>query len=398
MAVGVLVILILILALTPSGPQKIPRYLPGRKPPVGRHTSADYNYNWINQRPFVNDQIWVSGFRDRTNFFLFCYDLRERMIVGELENVDPVVLVNRDGTKLLCWGPASATLSLRRAAANLLQRISGGKLGASLNPVESLWVLDTRNDSAKPVGLISQSAGAGSRWYGSPHLRFGCTRPTAEPALVLFDFESEQLTRLPINGRIIGWWDDQNILLKDANNNFTLYDVVKHQTNTLVTLQQIERALAPLQLINQARTVEGFANWNGREFDFYVAEKEYEFKAKQTFLFKIERTAPTASLKLITPDFQFKWLGHLNASATQYLYPGEPGAPGARGNGAVFLRNLSDNSLRTIVPPDNKGQYAISRFYGNEVIYNRHRTLWRIGLDGSNNAALFPTNSAAAEP
>ena len=83
-----------------------------------------------------------------------------------------------------------------------------------------------------------------------------------------------------------------------------------------------------------------------------------------------------------------------------FVYQGESGAPGSGGNGAVYLRDLSDNSVHTLVPPNNKGQYAIPRFYGDEVIYFRDRVIWRIGLDGSNNVPLFPsansqTNSEA---
>lgn len=50
------------------------------------------------------------------------------------------------------------------------------------------------------------------------------------------------------------------------------------------------------------------------------------------------------------------------------------------------------------MPPDNKGQYAIPRFYGDEVIYYRNRVLWRIGLDGSNNVPVFPSTNLPANP
>ncbi len=52
-----------------------------------------------------------------------------------------------------------------------------------------------------------------------------------------------------------------------------------------------------------------------------------------------------------------------------HLYQGEAGRPGSGGDGAVYLRSLTNNTTLTVVPPDNKGQYAIPRFYHEEVIY-----------------------------
>jgi hypothetical protein len=68
-------------------------------------------------------------------------------------------------------------------------------------------------------------------------------------------------------------------------------------------------------------------------------------------------------------------LGRLDITATHYLYNGERGLPGQGGNGAVLLRNLEDNSITSLVPPDNSGQYSLPRFYRNEVIYFRNRLL-----------------------
>lgn len=121
-------------------------------------------------------------------------------------------------------------------------------------------------------------------------------------------------------------------------------------------------------------------------------------KGKPTFLLKAERTSPTPTLKLINSEFQFEWGGRLDAQVTHFLYQGESGAPGNGGNGAVYLRDLADNSVRTLVPPDNKGQYSIPRFYRDEVIYYRNRVLWRIGLDGSSNVPLFSPTSSPSNP
>ena len=60
---------------------------------------------------------------------------------------------------------------------------------------------------------------------------------------------------------------------------------------------------------------------------------------------------------------------------------GHSGSPSA--DGAVYLRDLSDGKVSTVVPPYNKGQYSIPRVYGKEVIYFRDRVLHRVGLDGT---------------
>lgn len=398
--IGIIIALVLMIALglalllpSPTNSRNAPRYVPGKAKPVGNYAST--HYDWINRRPFVNDKVWIFGRRTGTNYHCL-YDLRERMILGELHN-GGVELVNGDDTKLLIAGFGSQAANLKEKLLNLLERISGGKFKPNLNRTESFWVLNLKDNSSKRLGSVSQYAGTGSRWYTSPELRYGCTSPTTEneAAFVLFDFEKDSFTRIPVGGRIRGWWDDQNILLQSANHDFVLYDVVKQQTNVLFSAERIQQTLEQLNLPRDpAGGVEAFANWNGVAYDFYFTENGYELQGKPTFLLKAEQTSPTPTLKLINSEFQFEWGGHLNAQATRFLYQGESGAPGNGGNGAVYLRDMADNSVRTLVPPDNSGQYSIPRFYRDEVIYYRNRVLWRIGLDGSNNAPLFsPTNS-----
>ena len=108
----------------------------------------------------------------------------------------------------------------------------------------------------------------------------------------------------------------------------------------------------------------------------------------RSFLARADRAGP--ALTLLYRHFEFHWGGHLDSTATHYLYQGESGAPGEGGDGAVYLRDLTTGETATVVPPDNKGQYAIPRFYGNDVIYFRDRLLRRVGLNASNDAPLLP--------
>jgi hypothetical protein len=80
----------------------------------------------------------------------------------------------------------------------------------------------------------------------------------------------------------------------------------------------------------------------------------------------------------------------LDATAAHYLYAGENGRFGSGGNGGVFLLDLASNTTRTLVPPDNSGQYSLPRFYSDSAIYFTNREPWRIDLNGSNAVRLFP--------
>ena len=396
-ALGLAILFLLAVLLPSPATRNAPRFVPGRAQPTGNYTAT--HYDWLNARPFVNDQVWVFGTRDRTNEFSCFYDLRERLILGELFNAG-VELANSDGTKLLVIGRDSPTVNFKSRLWKLLQRISGGKIAVNNDRTESFWVLDLKDNSTKRVGAVTQYAGAGSRWCTSPDLRYGCTMPTTElqKAFVLFDFATDTFTRIPCDGHLCAWWDDRNVLLQTGKHDYVLYDVATRQTTILFSAETIRQTLEQLKLPSDPAQVTTFANWNGREYDIYIAENDYEFRAKRCFLLKADRTTPQPTLKLIAPEFKFEWGGHMDASATHFLYQGESGATGAGGNGAVYLRDLSDNSVRTLVPPDNKGQYAIPRFYGDEVIYYRNRVLWRIGLDGSNNVPVFPSTNLPANP
>ena len=404
--IGIITVLVLMIALglalllpSPTVSRNAPRYVAGRAQPVGNYTAT--HYDWIDRRPFVDDKVWIFGRRRGTNRFNCLYDLRERMILGELHNGSDVKLVNGEGTKVLEEGFGSSVSNLKEKLLDLLERISGGKFKPNFNRTESFWVLNLKDNSSKRLGSVSQHAGSGSRWYTSPALRYGCTSPTTEndSAFVLFDFENDNLTRIAVSGRIRGWWDEQNIVLQSANRDFVLYDVVKQQATVLFSAESFRQTLAQLNVPSvPAGGVEAFANWNGSAYDFYFTEHGYELKGRPSFLLKADRTSPTPTLKLINPEFQFEWGGHLNAEATHYLYQGESGVPGNGGNGAVYLRDLSNDTTRTLVTPDNKGQYSIPRFYRDEVIYYRNRVLWRIGLDGSNNVPLFMPPNFHANP
>ena len=394
--IAVLAALFLLAILLPApAHRRAPKFIPNKTLPVGNYAAT--HYAWSDLRPFVDDKVWIFGARDRTNRFNCLYDLRERMILGDLQNAG-MVLANGDGTRLLVSGVGSPAVTLKEKLLDLLYRVSGGKFKPNVNETESFWVLNIKDNSTKRVGSVSQYAGTGSSWYTSPLLQYGYTRPTTESAaFVLFNFADDSFNWIPVGGQIRGWWDEQHVFLRADNADFVLHDVVNRQTTVLFSAETIRETLKRLDLPGDPTNVVAFANWNGKEYDFYFTQKDYDRQAKRCFLLKAERTSPP-TLKLISRDFQFAWGGHLDTQGKHFLYQGETGAPGGGGNGAVYLRDLSDDSISTLVPPNNKGQYAIPRFYGDEVVYFRDRVLWRIGLDGSNNVPLFPSTNSQALP
>jgi hypothetical protein len=240
------------------------------------------------------------------------------------------------------------------------------------------------------LGELSQFPGTGSTWRSSPGFRYGCNVPSnAEDgsAFFLCDLETGVFAKIKLQGDVQGWWGESKILVRDSAQNFVLFDVTTRQTNTLFSARFLEESIRQMNLTNYSGQIRAINNWNGNGYDFYFALQTASYQAGESFLFKASQAEP--ALKLLYRDFKFEHLGRLDITASRYLYNGEPGPAGKGGNGAVLLRNLVDNSVITLVPPDNSGQYSLPRFYGNEVIYFRNRLLWRMSLDMSNNAPML---------
>jgi len=210
--------------------------------------------------------------------------------------------------------------------------------------------------------------------------------------LFLCDMKSNLFTRINIGGQLVGWWDEHTLLVHDGTNNLVLRDVTTRQTEPLLSAEEISKLLQKMGLpsraddIGRARAPWLSSHWNGRAYDFFFTVAKEENWESQ-FLVKLDRNNRT--LNLVKRDFKSHHLGFFDANATHYIYEGENGAPGRGGNGAVYICDLSDDSVRTLVPPDNGGQYSLARFCGDGVIYMHKRVLWRVELDGSNNMPLF---------
>jgi hypothetical protein len=376
---------ILVTLLQKPDPQA-PRFVPGQVQPTGL-TTIDYDCGAL--VPFAGGKVWIWAISSATNRHCFLYDLDARLVVGELFNAGPV-FCNPDQTKLLCEGHGSLVTSVKEKVVAFIKKGSLGKIQLpNVNNAETFWVLDLRDNSVRRVGALSQIPGTGSMWRPSPGFRYGCNVPNnAEEgsAFFLCDLETGVFEKIKLQGDLQGWWDDIHILIRDPANNFILFDISTRMTNTLFSADALAHSLRQMDLTNTGR-IRAINNWNGRDYDFYFALQNESYSAGESFLLKANHADP--ALKLLYRKFKFEHLGRLDVSATHYLYNGESGLPGRGGNGGVFLRELSDNTLRTLVPPDGSGQYALPRFYGDEVIYFRNRQPWRMNLNGNSNVPLL---------
>lgn len=385
-AIALLVLLGFVLLRLPSKTDaKAPRFEAVQTQPTGSYTSV--HYDWGGTVPFQNGKVWLMTVASATNRHIYLYDMEKRLIVGELFN-GGAVFCNRDQTKVLCEAGGGPQRSLFGPIRAWIDKISNGKIPYKPNYVEVFWVLNLEDSSAKRIGELSQIAGTGSRWVPSPGFRYGWNVPNnGKGDVFLCDLEAGTMIRIKPKGDPRGWWNDHTILVEQSASTFVLFDIESRKTTPLFTSAVFGRFLREAGLTNDMN-LSLVSNWNGRDYDFYFAQRIRYHTRTESFLLKAERPGP--QLKLLYPNFKFEHLGRLNPAATHYLYNGESGASGRGGNGGVYLRDLSNNTVQTIVEPDHRGQYALPRFYGNEVIYFRNRLPWRIDLNGTNNAPLFP--------
>jgi hypothetical protein len=336
--------------------------------------------------------MWIAA---RTNSHSYLYDLDHRVVVGELVNAGMPVLWTRDGAKILCLGHDSLGTSFKHRALTAASKLLGGKL-PPVNRTETFWVLDIRDNSATRLGAVSQIPGTGSRWHPSPGFRYGYTVPstTEGRAFFLCDLLTNAITQIETRSELKGWWDDQHILVENGLNDLALFDIATEKCRPLFGPAEIAAFLSQTGLTNNPGGIGVFANWNGKDFDFFFGPKPdiHGQGGTNSFLARIDKEPP--GLRLLYREFQFRWSGHLNADATHHLYQGESGAPGAGGNGAVYLKNLTNDTVLTLVAPDNKGQYAIPRYCGDEAIYFQSKLLHRVKLDGTGDGFLLPGGPA----
>ena len=390
-----LFIIIFLLARVPPDTRTPPSFVQMTAQPTNAFQSV--HYGWGDTAPFQSGKIWLWTISTSTNPSVrtYLYDLDHEKVLGQLTN-RWAVFSNGDGTRVLC-GHARSREMLWQKFVMWLGKLTKKNFTFRPSQVETFWVLDLRDNSAKRIGELSQFPARGSVWRPAPGFRYGYNVPSnAEHwTFALCDLEEKTMTTLKVRGDLRGWWDDENIIVEDGINSFVLFNITTRKTAPLFSAAMIEQFLSQAGLTNDPSGLHVFSTWNGGTNDICLAPKFAFFKSLDGFVLKVDRASRT--LRVQHRNFKFEHLGHINAEGTHYLYSGESGETGRGGNGGVILRDLAINVNRTLVVPDHGGRYALPRFYGNSVIYFRNRLLWRVDLNGSNNAPLFPAGETRDE-
>lgn len=393
--IGLVIVFLLVLGLIflSRPPDLSPRYVAAQTQPTGPF--AREQNDWGGVIPFRDGKMWMWAVTPGTNgargrVFHFLYDLDQQKVVGGLTNGVPI-FASQDQTRLLCEGGSSTHIPLKERLALLVARLGRGKIPSSSNRVEGFWILNLRDNSSVWIGNFSQVSGTGSRWVPAPGFRFGYNLPSTASwgrEFYLCDLEEKSMQKISFIGSLQGWWSDHEIVAKDARANYELFDVASRTTTPLFKTDDITRFLLDRGITNHPANYFPIFNWNGSNYDFYLtADRRSGLDTNTTFVLRVEHNGPRFTL--LSRTFQLHWLGFFDASGTHYLYSGETGGPGSGGNGGVYLRDVSNNTDRVLVPPDNGGQYALARLYSNTVVYWRNEQLWRVDINTTNSSRLL---------
>ncbi len=405
LALAVLAFIANVLRSRASGAPRFVAGTPASIPPF----KQDY-YNFLGDRPFENDTMWLWT-RSGRNPHMYRYDLRRSVVTGELFNGELPEMSNRDGSRVLVMGIGRTGSSFRDVIYKLF------KLPPRYRS-DTFWVLDTGRGTVRKIGMLAQYNGAGSTWHSSPDFRYGFNQPSTSmgDSIILCDLEKESLRRIRVQGYPVGWWDEHEILMDIGTNQFDLLDINGSRTHPLFTSVDFQNALAENSSMTLAAatnwndfsnvltsTVEGsrptsfgsFASWNGSNYDFYFGFRDQIGGLQGTNSVLLKTSSANPHLSLVYPRFEFHWGGHLDSSGDFYLYPGESGKPGSSGDGSVRLRNLTNGLVTALVPSVTNGVYTNPRFYKNEVIYWswKNSGIHRVGLDGSNDVLLLRSDA-----
>ena len=383
---AIIALLLLVINFASIGTQNAPSFVSVRTQPTGPFRTMFYD--WGGPVPVRDGKVWITVQTNPTNVIQqFLYDLEQRRVIGELRHGSPI-FSSGDGTKVLCQGYGSMA-ALKWRFTRWLRKYSFGRtLADQINNEEEFWVLNLKNNSAIRVGRMS---GSGNRFLPAPGFRLGYTKSFGSiPDIFVCDLESCRLKKIKIDGDLSGWWDEQNILFKDLDDNFKLHNVATGETKALHTSAAMAGFLKQFGLSSTPADVSALCHWNGSGYDILFTEEKQK-NWGTSFILKAARQ--DGKLELLYRDFKFEWGGCLDADESHYLFSGESGAPGQGGNGAVYLRDLKSNTTRTLIEPDNGRQYSLARFCSDGVLYWHKKNIWRVDFDGTKNGPLIPPAS-----
>jgi len=330
--------------------------------------------------------MWIYAGASATNVQSFLYGIDDRKVLGHLTNGRPVTMI--DPSRLLCVGPVPSWSPQKIRLVEIVERISRGRIKLPRPPSEPqrYWLLDLEMNTAARMGDLPERPNF--TFQPSPDYHYGYTPlhgTSLELDVYCFDFKRRSIDKLHVHGWPSGWWDQRNILVITTNSDFILHDVTRDKASPLISSERIAAFLRDNLISAEPRKTRAFCIWNGHENDFYVTGTYKKWAAEESYLIKFER--PDGKMKLLARRFKFEWSDHLDPTGRYYLYSGRQAGTASDG---VFLRDLQSGTNQTLVIPAGDEYFSIPRFYSDSIIYVRSNMIWRIALDGTKNARLFP--------
>jgi hypothetical protein len=394
--------------------------------PLTLPASARVSYAFLNPSPCDGEKLWITRYWSVTNSETLLYGIHDGTILGRLIHGWPMFLT--PGGKLVCARPVADDRHLKERIRGFLQSVAhafskspirGTPFAASVasryREPHNYLLLDMKKQTATKMGKLARGP---SSFSPSPDFRRGYIYWDTQGGLVdlyCFDLERPAVRQAAAEVLVSGWWDNTHILLQTTNCDFVLHEVTTGQTAPFLRFEEIAEFLRNNGITGDPKKAWAIWFWNGREYDFYLADAQQRWKEAESYLIKLER--PAGRFRLLSRQFKFECAGQLDPSARYYLFTGRnerlsnpfTGRNEGLSNESVYfqdillgrgrddsvcLRDLENDTTRILVPSAGQSYSGRPRFYRDSVIYYRSNALWRINLDGSNNLKLFPSPDA----
>jgi len=341
------------------------------------------SYDWSNPAVFQDGKVWLKREENEIGEkgVRWClFDLRQRKVLGELMGGEPLFL---KGDEVVCVQRPKQYSDWMLA----LAWITEGRIPFSLKS-DRFWKLDLKRGSARRMGkcpttlkwpvLLRQSPDGRFAYYNN---RLGSfDRP------YFFDIDKNKVwPEIPgiQNGELMpgawGWWSATEVILKDYDRNYLLYDIPNNKTSSFISVGELTNTYQRLGLPSLPVWERLITVRKGTENDVYLQSQATLWTPPESTLLKVER--PSRALTLISTNFTQFQGGEWNAARTHYVFNGDLGS-------AVRLIDLKTGERRTLA--DSSVDDTGARLYGEGVIYVHGDGLWMVDLNGSNQVQIFP--------
>jgi hypothetical protein len=339
------------------------------------------DYPFLNSIPFSEGLTWVWAATSTNANNCWVLDISNGTILGELRNLDPLVLDGR--SRRVIGRRLQRETTLQRLFHELLRRV--GRPTPARLAEDEFWIVQLDDG---PAERFRSTATWNTSYLPlvSPDFRRIVqtgSLGTQGNQLLALDVKERTISTNTIPGWIYGWWSNDEILYKSPNG-FALFNMETAVAKPLVSAKELGRMMEVHNLPDKPEAVGAFTVWNGTSYQFYVADMHKKWSAEPGYLAQLRRDTP--HLEMLSREFEFHWSDHFDSTGRYYIYSGRQSGDYSS---AVFLRDLQKQTERLLVPED-KAYFSIPNFYGNSVVFIRSNLLWKIDLNGKNLVRLFP--------